>query len=670
MYQGSSHTHRKMEEADSPPGSSPGLAKRRSRNVAISEDHTNANVPVVVDDRNSPAGPPAPDDPKIAKIKYTEEDETRLRSQYFWMSLLFGLIFGGTACSTSILTSLVGDRVGSGSNGVFYLSAALSALVLGVPAVESVGPLKAMVIGGALQAVYLMLLWFAAHNHDFKKEDSKGTTASNAGEGGGGSSSFWEAGAAPSGAGSFVTNDTFFTVAACVAGLGLGPFWAGKGVFYANTCEAISRCHSASSESTSEEVPPLQQDEAVPLLASSPNRPAANSPGTNSSPNDSLPEDPTLSRERTKDKDVKMTKQERRLEKLDEAGLQLGVLFGALFLGFEFLIKIGAGGVLSLLGEDKKTDVFAVFGTLTASASLLLLLLVTDPPEAGVVVATKKDDGAPYGALSMFAALGSVTRLFYDAPYVMLVSIMNITFGGTVVLVLSYMNRHIVKRGFNNEDQYVAMFASVPVLAAGCFTLIVRCTPPGKNYLPALAASLAMGVIPLCLWLGVTKTPPPEPAPPMQSNYTALIVYIAQGIARATFETANRAMFLEVFSGTPFVSEAFASIQVTHSGAVALGLFFAASSADAPLVVRDVLCVGITVLSIVLVPAYFVARNRAQQDKIAEVVEQLQAADKGLVVRQFSELRERSTAQAFLVRSRTGSKTDEDVLPVIAGSPP
>ncbi|CAD7956529.1 unnamed protein product [Amoebophrya sp. A25] len=280
----------------------------------------------------------------------------------------------------------------------------------------------------------------------------------------------------------------------------------------------------------------------------------------------------------------------------------------------------------------------------------------------------------------------AVLSVFVRAPYVFLISMMNVGFGTSLAVILAYANVRIVKAGFGGEDAYVAYFAAVPVVVAIIFTFVTNFTPVGGNWIPAAVCSAAMVFVPHCLWLGIVTTPAeadsdtkqqsalavggassalggvprakdhgeaqedetyPFPwfPPPLAdfftgsrssssslqsnskssspssfassttTNYSALWLYVSQGIVRSIFESGNRAIFLEVFSGTPFVAAAFASIMVTHTLAVAGSLFFAAVHADRPLLVRDVLGSLTLVVGILCLPGYLVAKGCAAKDK-------------------------------------------------------
>eukprot|EP00391_Amoebophrya_sp_Ameob2_P010157 CAMPEP_0178995602 /NCGR_PEP_ID=MMETSP0795-20121207/7910_1 /TAXON_ID=88552 /ORGANISM="Amoebophrya sp., Strain Ameob2" /LENGTH=572 /DNA_ID=CAMNT_0020687911 /DNA_START=51 /DNA_END=1769 /DNA_ORIENTATION=- len=456
------------------------------------------------------------------------EDEVtaELRSHYTFMCVMFGLVFGGTASSSSLLTAVAGDALGSTCNGLFYATSVFSSLALGVPAVSAHGPLWAIAVGGMLQFFFSLMIsagiLLSARHAD--RESSGSWLEQHA------------------------SSHSCFLAGAALAGLGMGPFWTGKGVFYANTCEAIAaRKHR------------LQ---------------------------------PALTKE----------------QHLNATGTQLGALFGFVFLFFEFLAKLLAGGLMSLYHENEAV-VFPVFACTAALAATVLAMRGKDPPHVR----------SPEDEQTSLQRVTAVLQVFWDAPYVLLASITNIGFGLTVAAVLTYLNVHIVKKGYNNEDRWVAFYSAAPVLTACMFTGVTYWTPVGKNWIPAAIMSFSMAVIPVALWLGLTRTPELESAEGvLRTNPSAWIVYAAQGVARSIFETANRAIFLEIFAGTRFINAAFASIQVTHTSTVALGLFIGAGFADRPLAVRDVLGGGILAMALLLVPGYFVARTRAKADKIPE----------------------------------------------------
>lgn len=283
------------------------------------------------------------------------EDEVtaELRSHYTFMCVMFGLVFGGTASSSSLLTAVAGDALGSTCNGLFYATSVFSSLALGVPAVSAHGPLWAIAVGGMLQFFFSLMISAGILLSAPRHADSSG--------------SWLEQHASSHGC---------FLVGAALAGLGMGPFWTGKGVFYANTCEAIAaRKHR------------LQ---------------------------------PVLTKE----------------QHLNATGTQLGALFGFLFLSFEFLAKLLAGGLMSLYHENEAV-VFPVFACTAALAATVLATRGKDPPHVR----------SPEDEQTSLQRVTAVLQVFWDAPYVLLASITNIGFGLTVAAVLTYLNVHIVKKG-------------------------------------------------------------------------------------------------------------------------------------------------------------------------------------------------------------------------------
>jgi hypothetical protein len=214
---------------------------------------------------------------------------------------------------------------------------------------------------------------------------------------------------------------------------------------------------------------------------------------------------------------------------LSEASTMFGSYFAGIFLGFEVTLKVGSS-VIQLLGG--MPEFFIAYCAL-ALGSTFAMMFVGDMPD---------DDATLRPGVSMLQVMGSnavsVFAFLARERKVQLLAFIQFAFGFYMVFLNFYINAQVVPPVFQSE--YIGLFAA---LGAVPWLSFFNKTIERMFGVYSKAAVLTLMVISFC-----TLAAPFLVDDDHEFTKPQVIgLYLAAGVARSSYEYANRSVFVDFF---------------------------------------------------------------------------------------------------------------------------
>ena len=229
-----------------------------------------------------------------------------------------------------------------------------------------------------------------------------------------------------------------------------------------------------------------------------------------------------------------------------EATAHFAGRFAGIYLGFEFVFKIGASLLLIYGGPSitaANTTLLVTYFIAAAVAALLLILFISDvpsPPDAST--APSDGAGAPRPCGDSLAAL----TLLYDEPVARLLAPYTIAFGLEVALYTGILNSELVGVVFGSG--YIGFLTGATVLVGALCSFAIPKVGISKGGVLAVGAgAYVLSSVIVAVLLSLDDLAAASAGAYRGWLYfLVVLVYALAGVGRAVFESSNRGLALDV----------------------------------------------------------------------------------------------------------------------------